>query len=155
MNTTFFHERIGKNIIKTFRKSPSKESLNRGNDVTFLEFIQYLLTPKESLRWYERQSLNEHWEPINGICSPCSLSYDYIGKYENIVKESNSILNLIGVRELEFPPTEKVHPADTKSKIKDYYKDIPKELIQRLLEVYKMDLELFNYTIEEFISWLN
>lgn len=148
-NTTlakFFHERIGRIIIKDFRKNPTKEALESGTDVSFLEFIQYLMSPKESLHWNTQDSYNEHWEPMTRLCNPCAIAYDYIGRYDDIVEESNVILEEIDAEDIKFPSTEKVQPANTWELMRRYYDEIPLKFIRVLEEIYKMDLLLFNYT---------
>ena len=85
---TYFHTRYGRKIIRKYRKNPSAESLEKGHDVTFQEFIQYLLDPKTP------RPFNEHWRPISELARPCEIQYDVIGKYETMSEDVQYILKV-------------------------------------------------------------
>ena len=96
----WFHVRYGVKIVKNFRKNPSDHALMWGDDVSFDEFVQYLLNPKVS------SPLNEHWSQYYKLCSPCIVQYDAIGKYETLDTDVDFVLREIGVRDLiNFPQT--------------------------------------------------
>lgn len=77
ITSKYFQERIGRQIVKAIRPHPTIEALTNGNDVQFHEFVQYLQMPELSL---QRDSYNEHWEPINRLCNPCLMKYNMIGR---------------------------------------------------------------------------
>ena len=54
--STYFQTHYGRKIIRDHRKNPSKVSLLRDHDVTFNQFVQYLLTSYKS-----GHLLNTHW----------------------------------------------------------------------------------------------
>ena len=85
---TYFPKRFGKQIIKRHRKNPSKKSLKLGHDVTFEEFISYILDPNTE------QPFNEHWRPMYKLCFPCLHKYDVIGKYETMSEDVQYILQV-------------------------------------------------------------
>lgn len=79
-NSGYFHRRIGRRIVKALRVDPSNHSLEYGDDVTFEEFVQFLLKPEISLI---NSHYNEHWEPISKLCNPCVMKYNVIGNIKS------------------------------------------------------------------------
>lgn len=145
MSSQLFQDGYGRGIIKRFRNIAKPLS---GSDVTFEEFIRYLLEPETSLLFNDRQSYQEHWEPITGICSPCTVNYDYVGIFEKLVEESNFILKKFS-KGIEYPESRRIQSAFTSAYMGSYYWKLPTELIKGLQKVFEMDFLLFNYTMDE------
>ncbi|XP_066996722.2 carbohydrate sulfotransferase 11 [Anabrus simplex] len=143
LSSKYFQSRFGRHIVKHYRKSPTKEALLNGDDVTFFEFVTYLTNPKDVI-------FNEHWKPIHQLCWPCFIDYDIIGKYETLYEDSEYILNHIGKSEIIFPRSSKA--SNTASILKKYFSLLPKLLIKELYSIYFMDFKLFGYSFEEFID---
>ncbi|KAK3602335.1 hypothetical protein CHS0354_007127 [Potamilus streckersoni] len=61
-------------------------------DITFLEFLKYLI-----IRSKKKRSLNNHFEPIFAYCNPCSVLYDYILKVESLSTEAEHLLRMANV----------------------------------------------------------
>lgn len=150
----WFRQQIGRKIIKAFRPAATQESLEKGHDATFLEFVQYMLDPELSLVSNNNQSWNEHWEPMNGLCNPCTVHYDYIGRFENLVEESDSILKRINpAGGLSYPESKYIKVADTRKEMLKYYEQLPFQLIRRLAQIYAVDMQLFNYSTKGMVHF--
>lgn len=144
----YFHREMGTKILKAYRPTATKKELEEGTGVTFPEFIRYIAESDFSLISNEHQSFNEHWEPINGLCNPCRVKYDYIARMENLVEESNIILKKIN-SEITYPAENEIKPVGTRGKLQKYFDEIPIKHIRKLMKIYEIDNLLFNYSIEE------
>lgn len=144
-SSKYFQARFGKYIIKKFRKNPTNVSLTKGDDVTFSEFVSYLLSSNPNF-------YNEHWQKMTDLCHPCLINYDFIGKYETLVEDSNFLLRYIGTN-LSFPILHK--PSTTRSNLKKYYNTLSKSVIYKLYSIYEMDFRLFGYDLFNVTDWKN
>lgn len=69
-------------IIKKFRKNPSEKSLRCGHDVSFTEFISYVI---DSIK--TKTKANPHFTPMHRQCVPCEIRYDLIGHLETLQED--------------------------------------------------------------------
>ncbi|XP_065356757.1 carbohydrate sulfotransferase 11 [Calliphora vicina] len=145
----YFQRRVGKQIVKSFRVDASNHSLEYGDDVSFAEFVQYLLTPELSLS--NQSSYNEHWEPISKLCNPCVMKYNVIGKYETLLDDSALALYLTGAENMTFPTGHK--PSNTRAHLREYFDPLPISAIRHLYEVYADDFKLFDYGLEDVLGF--
>lgn len=142
-SSRYFQARIGRQIIKEFRSNPSNESLLYGHDVTFTEFVQYLLMPEINVN----KTYNEHWKPISDLCNPCIVRYNIIGKYETLIDDSALALHIIGLDNLTFPAGQKT--SGTSELMTKYFDPFPMKITRNLYKVYEDDFKLFGYTLED------
>ncbi|CAI9720334.1 carbohydrate sulfotransferase 11-like isoform X2 [Octopus vulgaris] len=75
----YFLLKYGTYIIKKFRKNPSEKSLRCGHDVTFAEFISYVIDSVKT-----GNMANNHFTPMYLHCAPCEIHYDLIGHLETL-----------------------------------------------------------------------
>ena len=129
----------GRSIIQNYRKNASKESLATGTDVTFVEFLKFVLG---STHGHD----DHHWASYVHSCNPCGVKYDYIGKYETTDADVEYIKRKLNIPELTMPERSiRYRFAPTKNLVAQAYKDVPADVIRGIQEHFKMDFKLFDY----------
>ncbi|CAB1336786.1 unnamed protein product, partial [Coregonus sp. 'balchen'] len=145
---TAFHKRYGTKIIRRHRPHPQPEALEQGNDVTFQEFVYYLVDP----RTQREEPFNEHWERIHSLCHPCLIHYDVVGKYETLEQDSRSVLRLAGADgEVHFPTSGK-RTRTNGDMAAQFFQNVSPFYQKKLYNLYRMDFLLFNYSIPEYLK---
>lgn len=140
---TYFHLHYGRKIIKRYRKDPSQASLEAGNDVTFQEFVRYLLDPATT----KKEEFNGHWRQYYQLCLPCVVNYDFIGKFDTLNSDISSVLSHLNVdRMLHFPdrPHSGKRPP-TADILRSRFANISSEDVHKLWELYSVDFAMFGY----------
>lgn len=83
----------GTRIIRKFRPNVTEQSIRCGHDVTFHEFVNYVLDADE----YKHKFLDDHFSPIHYHCRPCEIKYKFIGKMETFETDVNHVLHELKV----------------------------------------------------------
>lgn len=138
-----YQQRYGQEIIRRYRKNPAA---SKGDDVTFSEFLQYLVDEDE-------EKMNEHWMPIYNLCQPCAVPYDFIGSYERLREDANQVLETINAPTyIQFPERQAWYKPVTKETFHYFLCNTPQGLIRELLPKYIMDYSLFAYSLPNITS---
>ncbi|XP_027002443.1 carbohydrate sulfotransferase 11-like isoform X1 [Tachysurus fulvidraco] len=140
-----FHKRYGTKIIQRHRAEASPQALERGDDVSFSEFVRYLVDPGE-------EPFNEHWERVHSLCHPCLIHYNILGKYETLQQDSSYVLKLAGVDKVTFPSSSK-SARTTADVVASYFKNISTAYKKKLYNLYKLDFLLFNYSMPVYLKF--
>lgn len=139
---TAFHRRYGTKIVRRHRANPSAQALETGRDVSFQEFVYYLVDPRTP----REEPFNEHWERAHALCHPCLVQYDVVGKYESLAQDSRYVLRSAGLEDkVRFPAFSK-SARTTESMAAEYFRDIQPFYQRKLYNLYRMDFLLFNYS---------
>lgn len=145
---TAFHKRYGTKIVRRQRPDAQPEALERGDDVSFSEFVRYLVDPATQ----REEPFNEHWERVHSLCHPCLIHYDVVGKYETLEEDAAYVLKLSGAdREVRFPTSGK-STRTTGELAASYFKDISPTYQRKLYNLYRMDFLLFNYSMPSYLK---
>lgn len=136
-----YQKKYGVEIIKKYRKGYIKDSKLAGDDVTFDEFVHYLLDE-------DVERMNEHWMPMYNLCQPCAVTYDFIGSYETLERDAEFVLRQIKAPpEVRFPERQAWYKPVTAETLHYYLCSLPQKLLRELLPKYILDFSLFTYPL--------
>lgn len=136
-----YQKRYGVEIVKRYRKGASREAPVKGDDVTFAEFVRYLLDE-------DVERMNEHWMPMYNLCQPCAVSYDFIGSHEHLESDAEMVLRRVGAPpHVRFPARQGWYKPVTAETLLYYVCSLPQKLLRELLPKYILDFSLFAYSL--------
>ncbi|XP_061593991.1 carbohydrate sulfotransferase 14 [Cololabis saira] len=136
-----YQKKYGVEIIKRYRKGRAKDAAVTGDDVTFAEFVRYLLDE-------DADRMNEHWMPMYNLCQPCAIPYDFIGSYEHLENDADYVLQRIGAPPfVHFPERQTWYKPVTVETLHYYLCSLPQKLLRELLPKYILDFSLFAYPL--------
>ena len=87
---TPFHLNYGRAIVKKYRQNPTESALESGSDVTFVEFVRFVID-----RYNAGEKLDNHWATMGTLCDPYDIHYDYIGAFENLTEDVKLVIERI------------------------------------------------------------
>lgn len=142
--TTSLYSKMGREIVGKVRKSSENKN---GNELpSFDEFTDYLSTLPDNPQW------DMHWRPTHQVCYPCAIDYDYVGRFETVKEDADYILQQLELDKMaEFPS---FSGSKTSKRLRKYYSQIPRKRIEKLIEIYRPDFEMFNYDFPDEIMAL-
>lgn len=91
-----FWKFVGIAIVHRLRAEPSPESLECGHDVTFEEFLRYVIHVEETGQG-TASICDDHWASVTSLCNVCRMNYDYIGKQESFINDTAYIFQQLGL----------------------------------------------------------
>ena len=142
------------NEVTLFDCNHNSEVFRYNKVPTFSEFVSYLLDT-------EVEDYNEHWLPYYLLCTPCHLNYTVIAKTEDIKEDSRYILGMLNQHGISQSSSQretlaKIHQTGKKSSSstsREFYMGLNKEQVKSLYDKYEVDMEMFDYIIEPYLSW--
>jgi len=106
---------------------------------TVEEFFKYLL---------QDSKMNEHWMSYVQLCQPCSISYDFIGSFDCLERDSDKLLDKLKLHsKVQFPIKQKYYTKSkrTTSSFDKLLSKVPSRLIKKVVETFSQDYEMFSY----------
>lgn len=129
----------GKRIVRAYRKGPTPSK-----GPTFEEFVRFLLE-------HDSRHLDEAWHPIIRRCTPCHIPYNAVLHYETMWHDVQWVWKKAGLGALNTTDyfTQSIPPQMRR----EYFSELTLAQIIALYKRYKLDFDVFGYTLEEHIAY--
>jgi len=147
-----YFQAIGQYIIYKYRP---KNAYITQNTPTFSEFVDYVIDTTHS--YTTRKEWDDEvvcWAPFWVQCSPCINDFQVILKLETMHEDEQFLAHIANLKEIQ-----NVHEwRNSKRKpssvvVPDYFTNLTKEQVQKLYECYKLDFDLFDYDIKDYLKY--
>ena len=105
--------------------------------------------------------INGHWRPYASSCSYCEIKYDVIGRLESYEEDFRYVMEKSKLQSLDSDLRANSDPSKLKKdsmkdsireSTKALFKNIPKEMIRKLVSMFQMDFEMFDYEISSYLT---
>ncbi|XP_006825442.1 carbohydrate sulfotransferase 11-like [Saccoglossus kowalevskii] len=114
-------------------------------NITFIEFVKMVIHHHS---YGEYMPLGGHLVKQYQRSYVCSFKYDFIGHFEQLGEDAACVLELIGLDNIyRFPD---IHAQKGNLRYKESLGSLPKYVLESLIEVYRLDYEIFGYRIPTF-----
>ena len=140
---------FGRAILRRFRLNATSDARRTGRNVAFQEIVKYVIN-----MWKNGDELDIYLTPINDICFPCGISYDFIGYLDNFADDTQSVFALLSSTYQQIATLSGYHQRRfNQTTIRDVYESIPKTDILQLSGVYNVDLYMHAYNLGDLLHW--
>ena len=134
----------GTAILKSVRPNASQSALDKLDDISFREFIEYLVTKGSNK---STPVMDWHWDNYVNICGMCTVNYDFIGHYETFDQDLADFKEAAGLSPEDAKKfnAHAKNKSSTASSLLAYYSQIPIEWIDILGQLFRANFEMFGY----------
>ncbi|XP_041976125.1 carbohydrate sulfotransferase 11 [Aricia agestis] len=149
-----YYRKLAREIVSKHREEATKVlGPIKSFGPTFYEFVAYLTAQHHS----NAATFDEHWAPYYKFCSPCALNFSVIAKVETLAKDSSFVVQQLGLGHVlgrkEINRRIRLRTVMNKSRdgkntsalLKHYFGQLDEPMLDKLLEIYGTDFEMFGY----------
>ena len=141
-----WYELYGRDVIMKYRKTEVTDPVY-SKAPTFREFVEFIVDLPIT-------EYNYHWIPIYLLCMPCHFKYSIMARVDTLTQDSEQIFKSISVSD-SLPREHITQGNTTDNTVSSYHSTISLDLLDQLLEIYKFDFLLFNYTVDEYYQFVS
>ncbi|KAH8380662.1 hypothetical protein KR009_012089 [Drosophila setifemur] len=144
-----FHDKLGRNIVRNYRKKPSLIS-RAGNTKfpSFPEFVNWLLDQVKRGNF-----IDMHFVSAVSFCTPCLIRFDMILKFESMAEDQLYLIEKTGLKRVIAPVWRNMGKGRKTHELQQqFYAQLTRKEMLALYHYYKYDFELFDYDIQEYLQ---
>ncbi|TRY63786.1 hypothetical protein TCAL_03565 [Tigriopus californicus] len=156
------HQHGNDRFIQTlWQKFHPNEELTSPKDqlrFTFPEFVRFLVNGTAELgpEMADHKGLSYHWAPYWRECSLCSPQTrpQFVIHLETFQKDLDQLMNRLDMADQAhlFPHTHRQEGGQSSRLRHQYFSTLSQSEVLQLYDKYRLDHELFGYSIQEFLS---
>lgn len=138
------HRDVKNAILESAGKKPEL-----GTVPTFSEFIDYVVQETRDLASPQDWKGVMTWKSYYAKCLPCDVKYDVIMKLETHTEDEKWLINTRNLTQLSKVRDWR-HLSSSSSIRKNLISQLSKSQLEAVYENYKVDFEMFNYTMDKY-----
>ena len=149
-----YYKKLARAIVTQHREAATSVlGQIKTSSPTFHEFVAYLVSKYES----GTMSFDEHWAPYYKFCTPCAVNFSVIAKVETLARDSAYVVHQLGLghilgrkvrnrrMRLRTVMNKSRDGKNTFALLKYCFGQLNKEMLDKLLNIYGIDFEMFGY----------
>jgi len=143
-----FHDKMRRTITHTYRNVnvPKGKKLPAGFIPTFKEFVRYIVDEN-----FKQNTPEMHWAPVYSFCNPCQVNFNSIAKFETLSDDTDFILKKINAADVDIEKKNSAKDGKSSHEVtRTYLRELTKNLYTQLVDVYRIDFDLFGYEVPEY-----
>ncbi|KAK3877880.1 hypothetical protein Pcinc_017448 [Petrolisthes cinctipes] len=124
-------------------------------------FTQFLMKVRDDVQkaWQGKKiHVNQHWSPYWLVCAPCQLHYHLIAQVETFTRDQEYLIHLFHMEDQAVNVHSHASNFDsyegTDKATQHYFSQVPKELLNQIIQLYLPDFILFGYSPDEYLKLL-
>ncbi|KAK4307915.1 hypothetical protein Pmani_020363 [Petrolisthes manimaculis] len=131
---------------------------NTSHVPTFTQFLLKVKDDVESVWTGRKRPINQHWSPYWLLCAPCQLHYHLIAHVETFTRDQEYLIHRFHMEDQAVNIHSHASNFDsyegTDEATQHYFSQVPKELLNQIIQLYLPDFILFDYSPDEYLKLL-
>ncbi|KAK4307914.1 hypothetical protein Pmani_020362 [Petrolisthes manimaculis] len=125
---------------------------------TFTQFLMKVRDDVEKAWKGIKIHVNQHWSPYWLLCAPCQLHYHLIAHVETFTRDQEYLIHRFHMEDQAVNIHSHASNFDsyegTDEATQHYFSQVPKELLNQIIQLYLPDFILFDYSPDEYLKLL-